>query len=107
MSKKIKFNYKGIPYTLEYTREALVALENEGLSLAELQNKPITMLPKLFEYAFYKNHRNTPLDLIDEIYSCMENKQALIGKLSEMASETVESLFEEPTAKNAIKWEAN
>lgn len=107
MSKSIKFTYDDTSYKLEYSRQALVALEAEGLSMADVQAKPITMLPKLFAYSFYKNHRNISQDKIDEIYGLMSDKQELIAKLAEMASEAVESLFQEPTSKNAIKWEAN
>jgi len=39
-------------------------------------------------------------------YNLFTNKNEMYNKLSEMAMETLNSLFEEKTEKNAISWTA-
>lgn len=53
MAKVINFTYKDVDYTLEYTRKTLEKMEADGIVLAQLDKKPVTILPKLFQYAFF------------------------------------------------------
>ena len=55
MAKVINFTYKDKDYTLEYTRKTLEKMEADGINLTDLDKKPVTILPKLFEYAFFAN----------------------------------------------------
>lgn len=59
MAKVINFTYKDKDYTLEYTRKTLEKMEADGINLTDLDKKPVTILPKLFEYAFFANHKRT------------------------------------------------
>ena len=48
MSKTIQFTYNDVDYTLEYTRKTLEKMEADGIVLADMNKKPVTILPKLF-----------------------------------------------------------
>ena len=50
MAKTITFTYKKTAYTLEFTRETVSLLEQNGLSLSDVQNitdRPITSMKML------------------------------------------------------------
>lgn len=106
MAKVINFTYKDKDYTLEYTRKTLEKMEADGIDLTELDKKPVTILPKLFEYAFFANHKRMSKELIEEMFGLLTDKNEMYNKLSEMAMETLNTLFEDSTEKNAIKWTA-
>lgn len=109
MSKKLNFEYKGKEYTLEYTRETIKQMEREGFVSEDIIKKPMSSLPKLFAGAFKANHRfDAKQKIIDEIFDNFTNKLALVEKLSEMYSEPMEALMDDPEdSGNAIAWEAN
>ena len=96
MSKQLNFEYKGIQYTLEYTRKSVEQMEREGFVADDIQTKPMSMLPTLFAGAFKANHRWVKRELIDEIFSKMTNKGELIGKLAEMYNEPILALVDDP-----------
>ena len=96
MSKQLNFEYKGVQYTLEYTRKSVEQMEKEGFVAEDIQTKPVSMLPTLFAGAFKANHRWVKRELIDEIFSKMTNKGDLIGKLAEMYNEPIMALIDEP-----------
>ena len=96
MSKQLNFEYKGVAYTLEFTRRTVEQMEREGFVADDLKAKPVTMLPTLFAGAFKAHHRYVKPDVIDEIYSKMTNKADLIGKLAEMYNEPIMALIDEP-----------
>ena len=96
MSKQLNFEYKGVQYTLEYTRKSVEQMEKDGFVAEDIQTKPVSMLPTLFAGAFKANHRWVKRELIDEIFSKMTNKGDLIGKLAEMYNEPIMALIDEP-----------
>ena len=96
MSKQLNFEYKGIQYTLEYTRRTVEQMEREGFVAEDIQTKPMTMLPTLFAGAFKAHHRYVKTEVINEIFSKMTNKGDLIGKLAEMYNEPIMALIDEP-----------
>ena len=96
MSKQLNFEYKGIPYTLEYTRKSVEQMEREGFVADDIQSKPMSMLPTLFAGAFKAHHRWVKREVIDEIFSKMTNKGDLIGKLAEMYNEPIMALIDDP-----------
>ena len=105
MSKQLNFNYNGVEYTLEFTRRTVEQMEREGFVADDLQTKPMLMLPTLFAGAFKAHHRFVKREVIDEIYSKMTHKDALIGKLAEMYSEPIKALLEEPDASEGnVDW---
>ena len=108
MAKKIFFVYDGKEYTLEYTRKSIEIMERQGFNVNDIIEKPMTTLPALFAGAFLANHKWVKKDVIDEIYSRMENKQDLLQKLTEMYNEPIEALFEEPKeSEGNVSWEAS
>ena len=107
MSKTITFTYQDKEYTLEYTRKTLEKMEADGIVLAELEKKPVTILPKLFTYSFFANHKTISKQRTEEIFTLFTDKNDMYNKLSIMAMETLNTLFEESTSKNAIKWKAS
>ena len=96
MSKQLNFEYKGIKYTLEFTRRTVEQMEKDGFVAEEIKAKPMTMLPTLFAGAFKAHHKFVKPEVIDEIYSKMTNKADLIGKLAEMYNEPIMALIDEP-----------
>ena len=96
MSKQLNFEYKGIQYTLEFTRKTVEIMEREGFVADDVKVKPMTTLPTLFAGAFKAHHRFVKPDVIDEIYSKMTNKAELISKLAEMYNEPLLALIDEP-----------
>ena len=107
MNTKINLTYKGIDYTLEYDRMSVKLLENEGFSLRDFSERPMTNLELAFSGSFIKNHRKISQNIIDEIFSKMTNKEELVSTLSKMINECYESLMEEPEGDEGnISWEA-
>lgn len=105
MSKQLNFEYKGIQYTLEYTRKSVEQMEREGFIAEDIKIKPMSMLPTLFAGAFKAHHRFVKAELIDEIFSKMTNKGELIGTLAEMYNEPIMALIEEPAESSEnLNW---
>ena len=108
MSKQLRFTYKDREYVLEYTRRSVETMEKKGFVAADIETKPVTVLPALFAGAFLANHRYEKQEVIDEIYSKMTNKQELIGKLAEMYNEPIMALVDEPEeSEGNLDWTAS
>jgi hypothetical protein len=71
-------------------------MERTGFIAEDIKTKPMTTLPHLFAGAFIANHPRVSRQVIDEIFSMMTNKDALIGKLAEMYNEPIMALIDEP-----------
>ena len=102
----LKIGYKGKDYELCFTRNTVVALERQGFNISELSEKPMTLLPMFFHGAFAARNRGIKRDLVDEIYKSLPDKHGLIAALTEVYSETLSTLTDEPEegAGNAT-WE--
>lgn len=108
VAKTITFTYKGKEYTLEFDRKQVERMERQGFNISEIDAKPMSLLPRLFAGAFQKHHRNLNPELIEEMLSQFTNRDALFGKLSEMYSDPVLTLFEEPEENEGnINWDPN
>lgn len=113
MAKTITFTYKKTAYTLEYTRETVSLLEQNGLSLSDVQNitnRPITSMKMLFRGAFLVHHKKAAAidTLIDEIWETIPDKESLIENLVEMYVEPVESMMSDPEdEKGKTTWTVN
>ena len=100
---KISLNYNDKDYTLEYNRQSVRMMEGQGFVLEQSSEKPVTMIPMMFQGAFIKNHRGMKRALIDEIYDEVADKSGLLNALMEMYAETLSSLTDEnETEGNAI-----
>ena len=108
MSKQLRFTYNEKEYVLEYTRKSVEAMEKKGFVAADIETKPVTVLPALFAGAFLANHRFEKPEVIEKIYSKMTNKQELIGKLAEMYNEPIMALVDEPEeSEGNLAWTAS
>lgn len=108
MNKQLRFTYNDVEYCLEYTRKSVETMERNGFVASDITNKPMTILPALFEGAFLANHRFVKKNVIDEIFSKMTNKSELIGKLSEMYNEPILTLVDEPEeSEGNVSWTAS
>lgn len=107
MAKQLTFTFEGKEYTLEFTRRTVAEMEKKGFIASEITDKPMTTLPALFAGAFLANHRFVKQDVIENIYSKLTKKEALIGKLAEMYNEPIMALVEEPEEdKGNVDWTA-
>ena len=108
MAKQLNFTYNGKDYTLEYTRRTVTEMEKKGFIAAEVESKPMSTLPALFEGAFLAHHRFEKKEVINEIFAKLKNKEDLIGKLAEMYNEPIMALVEEPTeSEGNLNWTAS
>ncbi len=108
MAKQLTFTYEDTDYTLEFTRRTVSEMEKNGFVASDIETKPMTVLPALFEGAFLAHHRFVKKDVIDTIYENMTNKEALIGKLAEMYNEPIMALVAEPKkSKGNVNWTAS
>lgn len=59
MAKQLTINdpVSGVTYTLEFTRKTIELMEKNGFVAADMERKPMTLLPALFAGAFLAHHR--------------------------------------------------
>ena len=111
MAKKLTINdpVSGVTYTLEFTRKTIELMEKNGFVAADMERKPMTLLPALFAGAFLAHHRFVKRDVIDAIYAKLNHKDELIGALVEMYNEPLMALLDEPEQENDegnLSWKA-
>lgn len=112
MSTKINVTYKSQEYVLEYSRQAVKQMEDQGFVLDQIGDKPMTMIPLLVYGAFMKNNRGIKRSLVDEIYENIVGKigrdgeEGFIQTLLEMYAETVQTLTDNDSVDegNAATW---
>lgn len=111
MAKQLTINdpVSGVTYTLEFTRKTIELMEKNGFVAADMERKPMTLLPALFAGAFLAHHRFVKRDAIDAIYAKLNHKDELIGALVEMYNEPLMALLDEPEQENDegnLSWKA-
>lgn len=108
MSKQLRFTYQDKEYCLEFTRKSVEIMEKNGFVASDIESKPMTILPALFEGAFIANHRFVKREVVNEIFSKLTNKSDLIGKLAEMYNEPIMTLIDEPGENEGnVDWTAS
>lgn len=109
MAKQIIIKDGEHTYTLEYTRKSVATMEKQGFVAAEVDKKPVTLLPALFAGAFLAHHRFVKQDTIDKLYSHIKDKDSLIGKLVEMYNEPLIALLDDPESgeEGNVEWTAD
>lgn len=105
MSKKIKLSFEGKEYTLEYTRNTALALEQSGFVLSDVRNKPVSSLVTLFNGAFVANHRRLEGSVVEKIFDSLKDKEKLLAALVGMYDETVSSLMDSTYDEGNATWE--
>lgn len=111
MSTTITVNYNKQTYTLEYSRNAVKQMEQQGFVLDQISDKPMTMMPLLVYGAFMMHHKGIKRALVDEIYAHISDKvgdgdDGFVQALLEMYAETVNTLTENKSVDegNAATW---
>ena len=111
MSTTITVTYKQQSYVLEYSRNSVKAMEQQGFVLDQVGDKPMTMVPILVYGAFMKNNKGIKRSLVDEIYEHIVDKvgdgeDGFIQVLLEMYAETVNTLTGNSSVDegNAATW---
>lgn len=108
MSKQIRFSANGKEYILEYTRKTVEQMERSGFVASDINDKPVSTLPKLFAGAFMANHPYVSRNVVDSIFEKMGNRSELIGKLAEMYNEPIAAMVNEPEADEGnVDWTAS
>ena len=99
----------GVTYTLEYTRKTVEMMERQGFIAADVEKKPMTLLPTLFAGAFLAHHRSVKRDVIDNLYARLTHKDELISHLVEMYNDPLVTLLEDPEQEDGegnLSWKA-
>lgn len=98
MAKQLTINdpVSGVTYTLEYTRKSVETMEKNGFVAADMERKPMTLLPALFAGAFLAHHRFVKREVIDNLFGRMNRKDELMAALAEMYNEPLLTLLDEP-----------
>lgn len=93
----------GNKYTLEFSKNTILAMEKAGFSISKLEDQPTLQTTLLIQGAFMKNHARTKNETIEKIFSSLKNKEAFLEKLIEMFVEQQDTLADEGNSE----WEAN
>lgn len=103
MAKQISFEFEKKKYTLEYTLRTAGQCEQDGFVMEQLGDRPATMIPLLFHWAFVRHHRGIAKQLTSKIYENMNHKNELVSTLAEMYADAVNALVDtdEETEGNA------
>ena len=102
---KINLTHNDKDYTLEYSRQSVKTMEQQGFILDELTAKPMTMLPLLFQGAFIMHHKGIKRNLMDEIYKGIKDRSALMEALMEMYADTLSSLMDDDSEEAGnVSW---
>ena len=93
MAKTIKIPYGGKNYTLEYTRKTVSMMEKQGFKIGGLTEQMATMVPLLFNGAFYANHEKVKNETKDTIWNSLKSREKLTTALAEMYYDTYATLL--------------
>lgn len=105
MSKSIKIEHDGKTYTLSYTKRTIKEMEASGFIAEEVDRMPATMIPRLFNGAFLRNHRFVKDPVKEEIYARLADKAGLIEVLVSMYNEALAELVDEPEDEaKKVRW---
>jgi hypothetical protein len=103
---QINFEYNGKHYCLEYTPNSVKQMEASGFNINDLGDKPATRIEQLWAGAFLENHRRTSATIIKDLYGKMKDKEALLGKLSEMYNNALAYLLPDEDDEGNVEWTA-
>lgn len=101
---KINLTHNKTEYVLEYNRQSVKTMENQGFVLEDLTKKPVNMIPLLFSGAFIKNHRGVKRSVVDDIFDNIADKSGLMEALMEMYAETLSALTESNDGEGNVTW---
>lgn len=93
MAKQIIINYDGTDYTLEFNRNVVRRMEQNGFRIDT--ETPYTMITELFKGAFMMHHKRMTPDKIAEIWDAQKKKDDLLSALVQMYTEPITALMDE------------
>ena len=100
MAKTIDITYKGVSYTLEFSRRSLDVLFNKlCFTPSDSAVVQLVQLPKLFRGAFFMHHPRVEQRTVDELYDALVKQHGtstLLTKLTELYYEPLSAMLEEP-----------
>lgn len=103
---RIKFDYNGKSYTLEFTADSLRRMQNSGFNFGDLESQAVTVGEELFAGAFIANHQSVPHRKRVEIYHELCEESADGDTITEILVAMVNEAFEEINQhKGNVKWE--
>lgn len=92
---RITDNDSGKVYELDFSRESVAFVESQGYKIDETFDYPNINVPKLFYFAFRKNHKNMPLNKTRELLDKM-------GGLTEDIAIRLVDLYRQATLANNV-----
>lgn len=104
MVPKIRIKYKGKEYNLGFSSSSIQEMERRGFNICEIPQKFFTILPDLFTGSFIKNHPTVSQEVIDEIYTRIDDKSELLTALADMYTIAIEEYIAELKKCNGLKW---
>lgn len=107
MAKTLKITYDDKEYTLKYTTATIQAMEKRGFDASLVENKPMTMLPLMFEGAFLANHPYVNPKKTAEIFDACEDKSGLIDALSDLLRDSFDAFMENKQTGKTATWSFN
>lgn len=104
--RRIKFDYNGKSYTLEFTADSLKRMQANGFNFGDIASQVVTVGEDLFAGAFIANHQSVPHRKRVEIYHELSEESAEGDKITETLVAMVNEAFEEINQhKGNVKWE--
>ena len=88
-------NDSGKKYELDFSRDSVRFMEQQGFKIDELFDYPNVNIPKLFYYAFRKNHKNVALKQAQDLLDKM-------GGITEQIALRLVDLYRQATIANNI-----
>ena len=80
-------------------------MERNGFVLNDIDTKPQTMIPMLFQGAFLMHHPRIKEEQTNTIYRSLADKEGLLTELISCYRSTMETLFEEPEEEEKkVQW---
>lgn len=96
MAKTITIKFEGEEYTLEFTKDTVRQMENSGFRISDIQTRPMTVLPELFQGAFLANHRRVSQKTIERMYAKIPHKDEFVVALAELYADPINAFMDEP-----------
>ena len=105
-TKKMRFEYGGTEYTLEFNRSSLRTLDNKyDFSINDIEKMQVSSIPDLFYCAFLMHHGSVKYATTEEIWALIPNKDEAISTLLEMYAGAINSIMDDEVPQGkAISW---
>lgn len=104
----LTFTYDGKDYTLEFTKNTVRQMEQNGFSINKFREQPMSMFDDLFAGAFLAHHKFESREKINAIRNRFKDKDDLITALVELYNEPLKEMLEDPEDEaKKVEWKVN